>query len=254
MISRIKTGETTISQKYSNKHKAVDICSSKLEENNNVLAHSDGVVVSLVKNYNKTDKTGSSYGNYIKIRHSNGYYTLYAHLKYGSIKLNIGDYVKEGEQIAIIGNTGHSTGPHLHWELRDTKDKKINPTKYLTSDLPNMKDKKLYQVYDLKKNKWLSNVEVGKNDYAGNKGHNIGALYIDDYTYRVHDKIKNKWLPWVNGRNDYAGNMKPIDGVQIKNTTYRVYDNVKKKWLPWVNGEKDFAGNIGNSIGGVQIK
>lgn len=254
MQSRIKTGETKISQPYSSKHKAIDIYSSKVEEYNKVLAHTEGKVVSLVKNYKKTDKTGTSYGNYIKIRHSNGYYTLYAHLQYGSIKLNIGDYVKEGEQIAIIGNTGHSTGRHLHWELRDTKDKKINPTKYLYADLPNMKDKKEYQVYDLKKKKWLPNVEIGKNDYAGNKGNNIGALYIDDYKYRVHDKKSNKWLPWVIGRNDYAGNMSEIDGVQIEKTTYRVYDNVKKKWLPWVSGTKDFAGNIGNSIGGVQIK
>ena len=56
------------------------------------------------------------YGHYIVIRHDNGLETVYAHLNEVLIKLN--QNVKAGELIAYGGNTGHSTGPHLHFETR----------------------------------------------------------------------------------------------------------------------------------------
>ena len=79
-------------------------------------------------------------------------------------------------------------------------------------------------------------------------------MVIENHRYRVHDKKKGYWLPWINGTEDYAGNLSnDIDAIQIDGATYRVYDNKKKKWLPTVTGTKDFAGNIGNSIGAIQI-
>ncbi|BBP44976.1 hypothetical protein THMIRHAS_03490 [Thiosulfatimonas sediminis] len=57
------------------------------------------------------------YGNVIKVRHTNGYETLYAHMsKYGKYKQ--GQSVKQGEIIGYVGSTGNSTGPHLHYEFR----------------------------------------------------------------------------------------------------------------------------------------
>lgn len=56
------------------------------------------------------------YGNYIVIKHSNGTQTLYAHLS--SVSVSVGDSVNTGEVIAKSGNTGRSTGPHLHFEVR----------------------------------------------------------------------------------------------------------------------------------------
>lgn len=58
------------------------------------------------------------YGNFIKIDHGNGYSTLYTHLKHGSLKVKVGDTVKQGQQIGEVGSTGNSTGNHLHWETR----------------------------------------------------------------------------------------------------------------------------------------
>ncbi len=55
------------------------------------------------------------YGNYIEIKHSNNIYTYYAHCD--EILADVGDFVLEGETIATIGNTGLSTGPHLHFEV-----------------------------------------------------------------------------------------------------------------------------------------
>ena len=56
------------------------------------------------------------YGNYIVIRHSNGVQTLYAHLS--SLNVGVGSYVGQGQVIGGMGNTGRSTGTHLHFEVR----------------------------------------------------------------------------------------------------------------------------------------
>lgn len=86
-----------------------------------VKAPMDGVV-SLVN-------SGGDGGNQIIIRHSNGYYTGYAHLSRLLVKK--GDRIKQGDVIALSGNTGKSTGPHLHLTMTDPAGAKIDPGKYL---------------------------------------------------------------------------------------------------------------------------
>jgi murein DD-endopeptidase MepM/ murein hydrolase activator NlpD len=61
-------------------------------------------------------------GNYIVIRHNDSEYSMYAHLKSGSVKIKKGDLVKRGQVIANVGNTGSSTEPHLHFQLQDGSD------------------------------------------------------------------------------------------------------------------------------------
>lgn len=56
------------------------------------------------------------YGNYVVIKHDNGSQTLYAHAS--EVFVASGDWVSQGDQIAAVGNTGRSTGPHLHFEVR----------------------------------------------------------------------------------------------------------------------------------------
>jgi LysM repeat protein len=60
------------------------------------------------------------YGNYIVIRHRNGTQTLYAHLSRNDV--GVGATVAAGEQIGALGNTGRSTGPHLHFEVRGARN------------------------------------------------------------------------------------------------------------------------------------
>ena len=66
----------------------------------------------------------SSYGNYVVISHGVGNTTLYAHMS--SIKVSVGTYVKQGQTIGITGSPGHSTGPHLHFEVVEN-NVRINP-------------------------------------------------------------------------------------------------------------------------------
>jgi murein DD-endopeptidase MepM/ murein hydrolase activator NlpD len=74
-----------------------------------ILAAFDGIV-------RITQYDGGGYGNYIVIRHTNGLETLYGHLSKTQVK--VGQVVKAGEIIGLGGNTGRSTGPHLHYEVR----------------------------------------------------------------------------------------------------------------------------------------
>ena len=67
-------------------------------------------------------------GNYIVIAHGNGYDTLYAHLSKRLVK--VGDRVTRGQVIGLVGNTGRSTGSHLHYEVHYHK-KTIDPMKFL---------------------------------------------------------------------------------------------------------------------------
>ena len=67
-----------------------------------------------------------SFGNYIAIRHANGYETAYAHLNGFARGIKAGTRVRQGQVIGYVGTTGRSTGPHLHYEVH-VNGKKMNP-------------------------------------------------------------------------------------------------------------------------------
>jgi len=80
---------------------------------------------------------GSGYGNLIVIKHNYGFKSAYAHLNSMSVK--VGDYVTKGQIIARSGNSGRSTGPHLHYEVRYL-DKILNPKIFITWNEKNFVD------------------------------------------------------------------------------------------------------------------
>ncbi|MGY3203236.1 M23 family metallopeptidase [Streptomyces sp. TE5632] len=75
---------------------------------------------------------GPAYGNAVVINHGNGAYSQYAHLS--QVHVQPGQVVKTGQKIALSGNTGNSSGPHLHFEVRTSPNygSAIDPVKFLS--------------------------------------------------------------------------------------------------------------------------
>jgi murein DD-endopeptidase MepM/ murein hydrolase activator NlpD len=107
-------------------HKGVDL--STYRSGDPILATADGQVV--------TVDFDPGFGNYVIIKHKHGFYTRYAHMQ--SFRVQRGQYVQQGQVIGYIGNTGVSTGPHLHYEVHIGSDV-VDPMKYLNIKVSNSK-------------------------------------------------------------------------------------------------------------------
>jgi len=99
---------------YYRMHKGVDIGASARTA---IWAPADGVVITSAKD--------SGYGNYVVIRHDNGYYTLCAHMD--SRAVSSGQYVTQGQTIGYVGTTGVSNGYHIHFEVWDSNMNTMDP-------------------------------------------------------------------------------------------------------------------------------
>ena len=107
-------------------HKGIDICGYEKKSiyGENVMSADAGEVVAAFagchhdygKNMSDSCGCAGGYGNYVLIEHSGGRATLYAHLS--AVNVVVGKKVSRGEIIGKVGTTGHSTGPHLHYETR----------------------------------------------------------------------------------------------------------------------------------------
>jgi len=100
---------------YSKLHQGVDFAAPK---GTPIMAAGSGIVESAGWN--------GSYGRYIRIRHNSTYKTAYAHLSGIARGVSAGSRVNQGEVIGYVGNTGRSTGPHLHYEIL-VNGRKTNP-------------------------------------------------------------------------------------------------------------------------------
>jgi murein DD-endopeptidase MepM/ murein hydrolase activator NlpD len=100
---------------YSRMHRGTDFAAPT---GTPILAAGDGVV----------ERAGpfSSFGNYVKIRHANGYETAYAHMSRFARGIRAGVRVRQGQVIGYVGTTGRSTGPHLHYEV-SLRGRQVNP-------------------------------------------------------------------------------------------------------------------------------
>lgn len=100
-------------------HTGIDL--STYRQGDPIIATANGQVVAV--------EYDTGWGNYIIVKHKHGFYTRYAHLQ--SHRVSRGDYVRQGDVIGYLGNTGISTGPHVHYEVHIGSDV-IDPSKYLS--------------------------------------------------------------------------------------------------------------------------
>lgn len=118
---------------YSNgdRHWGIDISNGN-SYGTNVIASRSGTVVQAPNNsdYNY------GWGNYVKIKHSDGTYSLYAHNS--AVFVKVGDTVVQGQKIAEVGQTGNADGAHIHFEIWLSSDKntRVDPASYISSTNP----------------------------------------------------------------------------------------------------------------------
>lgn len=260
----LESGNCEITQGYNSNHHANDIVGGGYTLDN-VVAHSEGKIIFFQDGYDNMQGSvgNASYGNCVKIDHGNGYYTLYAHMQKG-LSVRNGEYVKKGQVLGYMGNSGNANGSHLHFEVWEGNNR-IDPTNYLDNDLPNVKKGYTgtitYQGYT---NEWLPEVNKCDNTpegYIGIYGTPLTAFRCKpehgELIYEVHT-LNGEWIGAVNS-NDYskgngdsfAGYLgKPIDGIRIKSTEgwvrYRVHI-LGGDWLEWAEG----FGDSGNEYGGI---
>lgn len=120
MILRYPKNKIGITQAFiPGRHYGIDLgWFDEADKTCDIYSPADGVVTAVRNNYKTQDTSGSSYGNYVKIDHGDGIETLHAHLTYHSVCVSVGEKVKMGQKIGNMGTTGHSTGYHLHYEVR----------------------------------------------------------------------------------------------------------------------------------------
>lgn len=91
-----------------------------------VVSSASGKVVQVISYCKEgSSSCGGRYGNYITIEHENGQRTRYAHLQ--KVNVAVGQYVSQGQKIGTLGNTGRSTGPHLHFEIIKSNGSTVRP-------------------------------------------------------------------------------------------------------------------------------
>ncbi len=98
-------------------HKGMDFAG---KEGSEIIAVANGVVTWAGERY--------GYGELVEINHGNGYTTRYGHN--AKLLVEVGDSVEKGQAISLMGSTGRSTGPHVHYEVLKN-DRQINPSKFV---------------------------------------------------------------------------------------------------------------------------
>lgn len=106
-------------------HNGMDMI-GKNKRTDYVIAIASGVVITAT--YSKTA------GYYVEIRHDNGYISRYLHMKKGSLTVQKGDIVQRGQILGFMGNTGNSSGAHLHFAIYSKKRTPLDPFPYLTGE------------------------------------------------------------------------------------------------------------------------
>jgi murein DD-endopeptidase MepM/ murein hydrolase activator NlpD len=106
-------------------HNGIDL---RAKRKTKIYATADGII-----KYTRVQIHGG-FGTMITITHNYGFDTLYAHLN--KVLVKVGDVVKKGDLIALSGNTGYSTGPHLHYEIHYA-NKVVNPKDYINWSMKN---------------------------------------------------------------------------------------------------------------------
>lgn len=172
-------------KKYTDIHKGIDLVANPKNNNAKILCCGDGVVTA----FRKYGQNGDNTGCFVRIKHDNGLYSLYYHLKSGSLRVKTKDKVKKGDVLGVIGNTGLATGIHLHFQVdKGSSSSAINPKDYAfgKKEIVESKTKKIlvlpssaftWRVYPMNKK------PVKGNECGYLKPHKFGGLEYEILGY-----------------------------------------------------------------------
>ena len=215
-------------------HKGIDL---KAKMGTPIFATADGVV-------SKVESKKSGYGKHVIIDHADGYQSVYAHME--SFKVAENDKVELGQQIGLVGNTGVSTYPHLHYEVRRGR-KAVDPVKFGVSSFDKYENKT--------STKNSAEIMVGSNNLINQDvmqdsiiklGFNINggvivkagkSLLIEGQDYSLDYQLGR--LKIIN--EDYLSNNQPITVEFTSNESEQIMDNDNGKSLVAKKFESDMT-------------
>ena len=245
----IKTNDVRISSYYGNReyyyqgrlikdfHHGIDLVPKKCYGNEEIIAFEDGIVTDI-------QKIGKQYGIgcYVRIKHDNGYNTLYYHLKSDTICVNVGDKVKKNQKLGIIGTTGKSTGIHLHFQIdKGNNSTSINPYDYVFNN------KDLLEKTGLNKYSDEELAQMVWHGYFGNgeeRKQKLGARYenvqklVNEQAKQKQQNIKNNELldlvrKTIRGDFGNGEERKQKLGAKYKEVQKQVNLNIKNGTTSW---------------------
>lgn len=208
----INESSKRITQAYGG-HNGVDLGWRQDENQNKVYANCKGTVVEIQDGLgNLQGSTGvQSWGNYVLIKHGNGYHSRYAHLKSG-ILVKKGQEVDENTQLGVIGDSGNAYGRHLHFEVATgySSTTRVDPTPYLT--------KAIYEEPAQPAQSSKSIDELAQEVIAGKWGN--GQERKDKLTAAGYDysAVQNKVNELLGGITSNSNELKVGDKVKIVGT------------------------------------
>lgn len=215
----------------SDMHEGVDLGCSRGKP---ILATKDGTVIFAGKGTN----FNASYGNYVQINHGSGITSLYAHCD--SVLVRTNQKVTAGQQIAKVGSTGNSTGPHLHFEIKINGQKK-NPLNYVS-------DKDTLLLYSVAKGisagAAIAAAAVGKDSgkttvFSGNDAQSdtgtSGVLEEEKKSKEITSIIVKSTIGTA-GTYKYTA-LRSQDAVLSRGCEIMIQENLNKIHIPVVEGE-----------------
>lgn len=205
-------------------HHGIDLVPKHFKGNEEIIAFEDGIVTGV-------QKIGKQYGTgcYVRIKHDKNINTLYYHLKSETICVNVGDKVKKGQKLGIIGTTGKSTGVHLHFQIdKGNNSTSINPYDYVFNNkeliekigFDNYTDEQLAQMVW---HGYFGNGEERKNK-LGNRYESVQKLVNEQAKQKQkinNDELLNLVKKTIRG--DFG------NGQERKNKLGNNYDAVQKQ-------------------------
>lgn len=164
-------------------HKGIDLTGNPSDNQgyDYILAFDDGVVTGVCNIYSKTGKVGGTgdMGNYVIIDHGNGFKTRYMHMTKGSVTVKKGQTVKAGQVIGYMGNTGNSTGRHLHFDISKNGEY-VDPKPYLFGQ-------KNFEVNAYTKGTYVVVKDVNVRQGPGT---NYNKKYYSQFTLNARSQVK----------------------------------------------------------------